>query len=50
MVKKRWLVLLECIGEELVCSREPTNEVDRYTAAMVMKEETFMGHLARRIS
>ena len=37
------------IGEVLVCTREATNAADRY-AIVVMKDETIIGHLARKIS
>ena len=37
------------IGEELECSREPTNMADRYAVA-VRNEETIIGHLPRKIS
>ena len=37
------------IGEELVCGREPTNMADRYAVA-VLKQETIIGHLPRKIS
>ena len=37
------------IGEELVCSREPTNATDRY-AVTVEKDGTIIGHLPRKIS
>ena len=37
------------IGEELECSREPTNMADRYVVA-VRNEETIIGHLPRKIS
>ncbi len=37
------------IGEELVCGREPTNMADRYAVA-VLKQETVIGHLPRKIS
>ena len=38
-------------GEELVCSREPTNTADRYMYVVaVLKQETIIGHLPRKIS
>ena len=37
------------IGEEQVCDREPTNMADRYAVA-VLKQETVIGHLPRKIS
>ena len=37
------------IGEEVVCGREPTNMADRYAVA-VLKQETIIGHLPRKIS
>ena len=37
------------VGEVLMCEREPTNEKDRYAVAVV-KEETVVGHLPKRIS
>ena len=37
------------IGEELVCSREPTNATDGY-AVTVEKDGTIIGHLPRKIS
>ena len=37
------------IWEELVCTREATNAANRYTIT-VMKEETIIGHLPRKIS
>lgn len=37
------------VGEVLSCRREPTNSADRYAVA-VLKEETIIGHLARKMS
>ena len=37
------------IGETLVCSREPTNNSDRYAVA-VTKNGTVIGHLPRKMS
>ena len=37
------------IGEELDCRREPDNPNDRYAVAVV-KSETVVGHLPRRLS
>ena len=34
------------IGEYLVCEREPTNSIDRYTVAVV-KDDIIVGHLPR---
>ena len=36
------------IGEELECSREPTNMADRYAVA-VRNEETIIGHLPKTL-
>ena len=38
-----------CIGEVLICRKEPTNSADRYAVA-VLKEETIIGHLPRKMS
>ena len=37
------------VGEVLICRREPTNSADRYAVA-VLKEETIIGHLPRKMS
>ena len=37
------------IGETLGCRREPTNEIDRYSVA-VIKSGAVVGHLPRKIS
>ena len=37
------------VGEVLICRREPTNSTDRYAVA-VLKEETIIGHLLRKMS
>ena len=42
-------IWIPVIGEELKCIREPANMVDRYAVA-VMKDETIIGHLPRKIS
>ena len=34
------------IGKYLVCEREPTNSIDRYTVAVV-KDDVIVGHLPR---
>ena len=36
-------------GKVLICRREPTNSADRYAVA-VLKEETIIGHLPRKMS
>ena len=37
------------VGEVVICRREPTNSADRYAVA-VLKEETIIGHLLRKMS
>ena len=37
------------VGEVLECSREPTNEADRYAVA-VIKNEVAIGHLPRSLT
>ena len=37
------------IGEDLLCEREPFNDVDRYAVA-VLKDDTTVGHIPKKIS
>ena len=46
MYKAIWTAV---VGEELICRREPTNSADRCVVA-VLKEETIIGHLQRKMS
>ncbi len=38
------------IEENLVCTREPRNAVDRYAVAVVKANGTIVGHLPKKIS
>ena len=37
------------IGEDILCGREPFNDVDRYAVA-VLKDDTVVSHIPRKIS
>ena len=37
------------IGEDILCEREPFNDVDHYTVA-VLKDETIVGHVLKKIT
>ena len=37
------------VGEQLICTREPTNPEDRYTVAVVIAD-VVVGHLPRKFS
>ena len=46
---KTTCIWAEAVGEVLISRREPTNSADRY-AVVVLKEETIIGHLSRKMS
>jgi len=35
-------------GEDLLCKREPFNDVDRYAVA-ILKDDTTVGHIPKKI-